>query len=476
MSVSENLTNNKIMQTFINYIVSLFQSGIALIHSLASLIGGSEPMIKGLVTIAIISSVALIGKKLPRQIFYFLLKTISITVVYKKPSEEHGMLLEIIAYDNFTSKLAELSKTKFFTLDRKVEAEFGKVLTEKISFGVGNIYGSFFFKGKFYIFNRIINKGDKNTPLADEVSLTVLLGEKEDILKILPKPIADNTRKFYSLARYDHSSGNECTILSDEYNIFLPKELKLKIDNAIEYFLENKEGMLSRGIPWKLTFLFYGPPGTGKTTLTSYIAKKLKKSIAAPADIYSTINLSKAARNNAVLALDDIDCQTWTRKRKPKIKVEDDENGVNSDMTGLSDFLNFLQGPCPLNGDVIVMTTNYLEKLEPAIYRSSRVDEIIFVDFYGLDDLKDWSKFFFRELYDESKFPNFDSNIRFRPADLAELYRRNSKDIVGFYNDLQERSESLIDLEKERLASIEMEKLFERAKVAKAHAEINNVK
>lgn len=442
-----------------------------MIHQLATTISAGEPLVKGLVTVAVISSVAVLGRQLPKQLYEFIVRKISLEIVYSKPNDKEGSMLEQNAYDQFTSHLGALSRTKIFTLDRKVTQNKGTGLTENITFGVGKTFGYFFAKGKLYTFSRKIKEGDKITSAADKITLRVFFGKKEDVKRIIPAAVADSQRYFLLTERFCERP-IAASVLSEDSQIFLPSGLRKEIDTAIDYFLENKIEMLSRGIPWKLTFMFYGPPGTGKTTLIAYIAMKLKRSIMMPTESMGIAVLGQANRNNAILALEDMDCYPFAKKRVINKKLESEEDNPYSQNSAqnvqLSEFLNFLQGPGPLNGDVIVMTTNHLEKVDPAIYRPGRVDVKILVDFYKLNDLKDWVQFFYRDLYDESLLPVFPEDIQFRPGDLAELYRKNSKDLRNFYTELAKRCDEHRQNTLEKEAEKEHNALIERARHAEA--------
>lgn len=463
------------MLDIINYFQSIFIWVINLIHSFSSLIAGGDSLVKGLVTVTVISSLAFLGKKLPQQLKYYLLRNISTLVTYEKPKTETEVSLENQAYQLFASELAKKSKAKSFNLYRKIEKSFGNFLKDDFSFGAGSIYGTFFNHGKLYLFNRYIDLGDKVTPAIDVITVRVFFGTKEDILMLIPKAENDPKRYFYAVEKYGDHKGMSANYLNEELSIFLPSKLKEQIDKAVDYFLENKLEMLSRGMPWKLTFMFYGPPGTGKTTLISYIAKKLNRSIAMISEGFCATALGFANKNNAILALEDLDANESFHKRIKSSAFDDPSLPQHYTDNSLSTLLNFLQGAGPLNGNVTIITTNHLEKLDPAIYRPGRVDEKIFVGYYGIEDLKDWVTFFYRDLFDEKDFPSFETDISFRPADLSELYKKNPKDIKGFYKALKERCLELKLKTEEELQEIELDNLLTLATKAEAKISIKKL-
>ena len=125
----------------------------------------------------------------------------------------------------------------------------------------------------------------------------------------------------------------------------------------------------------KLSILLYGKPGTGKSTFYQALSKHL--------DIPTVVSLlptyfsgKQNAREDAVYALDDID--TFVNSREDDAK----NNDTNSDR--MNDILAFLDHPpvCMItakNGNtypvsIVVATTNYYDKLDPAIKRYGRFD------------------------------------------------------------------------------------------------------
>lgn len=149
---------------------------------------------------------------------------------------------------------------------------------------------------------------------------------------------------------------------------------------------------------------------------------------------------------------------------------------MTSFLTAIQNFsslLNFLQGPCCLIGDVIVITTNHIEKLDPAIYRPGRVDVLKLIDYYKKEDLKEWVEFFFRE---KAFWPEDDSvfdNLIFRPADLSSLFRLHYDSLNDFYKGLIDTSKNLQLMTEEQLIEIEEKKLIEKAAAAEARMTIN---
>ncbi|GGI73861.1 AAA family ATPase [Shewanella gelidii] len=121
----------------------------------------------------------------------------------------------------------------------------------------------------------------------------------------------------------------------------------------------------------KLTVLLHGLTGTGKTGIARALAVEYSR------DLYilnlSTVNdatVHKAIRKvppGAMLLIEDCDCVKATVSRAA-------ESNVDNPPLTLGGVLNALDGVIPLEDCLVVMTTNHLERLDPALIRKGRVD------------------------------------------------------------------------------------------------------
>ncbi|XP_020698202.2 AAA-ATPase At3g50940-like, partial [Dendrobium catenatum] len=132
----------------------------------------------------------------------------------------------------------------------------------------------------------------------------------------------------------------------------------------------------------------FGPPGTGKSTLIGAMANYLKF------DIYD-LNLREvrmnsglnrllvSMKNKSLLVIEDIDCSIDFKNRNNDKKNE--TNKSRNDEISLSGLLNFIDGLWSTSGEerIVVFTTNYKEKLDPALLRPGRMDMHINMGYCG---------------------------------------------------------------------------------------------
>ena len=97
--------------------------------------------------------------------------------------------------------------------------------------------------------------------------------------------------------------------------------------------------------------------------------------------------------NNSILLLEDID----------SLFVERKANDSNKSMVSFSGILNVLDGMGRKNGLVTFMTTNYINRLDKALIRPSRVDVIMRFKEAGKEQIENMFKKFFPDRNDFDK-------------------------------------------------------------------------
>jgi SpoVK/Ycf46/Vps4 family AAA+-type ATPase len=198
-------------------------------------------------------------------------------------------------------------------------------------------------------------------------------------------------------------------------NIFF--EQKEELLKYIDYFRDNKKWYADKGIPHTLGLLFYGVPGCGKTSTIKAIANYLERHIVNIP--LSKIEYADELRNifycpeiedyditndKRIYVFEDIDCLSDIIKKrdnidvKPaEIKKEDDKKdeiiealvehanhkrykpkrsskSENKEPLTLSFILNLFDGVLEQNGRIIILTTNHIDNIDPALIRTGRID------------------------------------------------------------------------------------------------------
>ncbi|KAF2125284.1 P-loop containing nucleoside triphosphate hydrolase protein, partial [Dothidotthia symphoricarpi CBS 119687] len=149
----------------------------------------------------------------------------------------------------------------------------------------------------------------------------------------------------------------------------------------------------AKGIPYRRGYLFYGPPGTGKTSLSLALAGLFGLPLYCIALKEGDLTESALARlfnalpRRCIVLLEDIDAaglrrdigsdtadlpaETETTDPSPQTEYAYRDKKSNISMGGL---LNIIDGATSQEGRILIMTTNYKDKLDKALTRPGRVD------------------------------------------------------------------------------------------------------
>ena len=99
--------------------------------------------------------------------------------------------------------------------------------------------------------------------------------------------------------------------------------------------------------------------------------------------------LSSIPRGSVVIVEDFDNVPTLHRRDQMALGANPDEQKKH---VSLSQFINTLQGVVQLNDMVVILSTNHIEKLDPAIYRKGRVDHRIHVNALKEPEIRDYMK------------------------------------------------------------------------------------
>lgn len=155
------------------------------------------------------------------------------------------------------------------------------------------------------------------------------------------------------------------------------------------------------GIPHRRGYLFHGPPGTGKTSFSLVLAGMFGLEIHVLSLLDPGLTESKLQHlflgmpNRCIVLLEDVDSAGFTRKKESSTGATSTtvSRGGRDDrepeIISLSCLLNVIDGVVSHEGRILIMTTNYPERIDPRLVRAGRVDMKILFDFATHEQIAD---------------------------------------------------------------------------------------
>jgi len=221
-------------------------------------------------------------------------------------------------------------------------------------------------------------------------------------------------------------------------SIFMKEDHINKIKDPITKFIkkETYNDYNKHGIPYKLNIMLHGSPGVGKTSLIHTIASECGANLCVlniNAELKEEAMIEAISQVNeddkkSILVLEDIDCIFADRKTNDSLKNNITMNGI----------LNCLDGFNNPEGLIVIMTTNFPDKLDDALVRSGRIDldiELTYLDKF--QTRKMFLSFFNNEEHFEIMWENI-KRYSIEPATMIQFLfnNRHEEDISSKFEEL----------------------------------------
>lgn len=257
---------------------------------------------------------------------------------------------------------------------------------------------------------------------------------KEAITKLLQDIVNCHYEKFNENQvrikvndKYGNWDNFSTITVKDLSKIIIDPEKKTRIIEDLRLFSESKEWYASLSIPYKRMYCFEGQPGTGKTSISLAIAAHEKRDvyILNPMSLENDGAMQRAYSNlspNAVLIIEDIDAVFTKREGTQNVSF--------------SCLLNSTDGAFFKEGLITCITTNHIERLDPALLRAGRTDMILEIGYPQVAQIDEYLSLF----YGKETTICFDcENVLLSMSAVQEICISNRTNVKGAINAIKDR-------------------------------------
>lgn len=420
----------------------------------------------GLILTGAIGYVMFIFREVPRKLFQlFLLKTSTALNVsnLNSPYEWMNRWLESLNYTKDSRRLELLSdfKTRWKLVP---------------GFGLHFIY----YKNSLLLISKT---RDKETTLAHQIHETINvrlfgLNSRRKIEELVSEcynfSCQENMNKVVIEIRKSHSIFRMYKEKKNINSIVLESRIFDSLIDDVYYFLNNRHKFDELGLNYKRGYLFYGKPGNGKSSLIFCLASYFNLNIyyimlsdfKSDTELFEVINVIED--KGSIIVFEDIDAINVTSSSNRKIEQDnknlqtEKDKDVKLEIGGitLSGLLNSIDGILSPENCIFIFTTNYPDKIDPALLRPGRVDKKIKFDDANGDMVKRMFEKFYPEnsIMAENLKRSLGDNRLCSMAELQEilLTYKNSKDSFNYIKSIintneQEKIKNFNTSEQKRL-------------------------
>lgn len=393
----------------------------------------TNPVIAGVMSLWGMGVITFAVRNVPLRIFSFLQE--ELTTCLTLTSQSTGTNQQ-----TFASFLVWFEKSRWVRFSRSVSlngaGNWWENGSNRTVVGIGNGSHFFVYKGRPCWMNRITMSGTTNE-VTYEVKIRMLGRNRKLIQELIEefiyKPDPEKTGIYTR-------EGKDWTRVTDiprrtMKTIVLDQVIKTKLLRDIETFRKSRDWYEERGLPYKLTLMLHGIPGSGKSTLIKALASHFEMNLA----IVRLVSMSDTALENALatapknclIVMEDCDSAKATHIREG-MKPAAESNVLTAVLDGgwlsLSGLLNALDGVVAIDGSIIILTTNVIETLDPALLRAGRVDHVI--ELGKLTDVE--VREYIQLMYPDSAVS---THLHFHPiagCDLQKLYLAQRDNLDNF--------------------------------------------
>ena len=420
-----------------DYFLTLYQSFMGFTKT--------NPVVAGAVSLWGLTVITLFFVKIPQRIFHYLSRELTTTLEIN--NDHVGTNLE--TFNNFL-RWHKNSRWSRWSRSLSLSSEYSDHNTVV---GIGNGRHYFWYKRRFFWMNRSQVQQSGGYHIYHEIKINMLGRNRQILLDLIEEikyqPAEDRVGVFTFEKEWSRLTDVAMRRLE---TVIIEKSLKARLIQLVTEFKTARTWYEVRGLPYKLTMLFHGLPGTGKSSLIKAFASHFKMNLCVlNLSGMSDAGLQKALSSapvNSLVVIEDFDSTDATQARSsllPYARASNSDDAPTDAGSGnitaassviagvpekfsfltLSGILNSLDGVVALDETIIILTSNVIDQLDPAILRPGRIDHIIELKYLESPEVHDYLTLMFPD-------QSYDREVSFKSiagCELQRLYFENKHDL-----------------------------------------------
>lgn len=349
----------------------------------------SNPILAGGIGTLVAGSALYVLRAIPLSIYQAINRALWTEVSVESYSNEYRDV------DGFI----EARRIPFFS--RSLEIKDGSIKT-----GFGSGWGTY--DGKLFKYSK--NKSQQQISYMETIQISFLTRDRSIADRFMRDSKPDDHKNSIEITIFDMQGHAGCIRRRKRglNTVFVDRAVKDKLVERFKWFLGSEEWHTSRGIPWKLGILLHGQPGTGKTSLIHALASDFGFNIKYIKSLHGLGQAFFSGGKDDLFVIEDIDTISGALNRGPTgPTAAAPANGPATDQTAmgpdsrligaspLHEILNAMDGMQTPDGLKFIVTTNHLKRLDPALVRPGRIDDVIEVGPLSLESAREMFKAFY---------------------------------------------------------------------------------